>query len=154
MPKIRRERTKYHTPARRNTASDEIASVVDDADQPSSKKDKRKQRRDDWLKKLGALHSQQQRALEAEKRAKTVVVGDMMPLCDALEEVELLASKQRPTEVQPQSVKTKTRKNRQRELKTETDRFQQVISLPAFQKDPLGALCEHLKSTQAANEVS
>lgn len=150
MPKVRRERTKYHVPARKGLeiedCNDHAAEGVTSGEL-SSKKDRRKQRRDDWLRKLGAIHSQQQRALEAEKRAKTVVVGDMMPLADALEEVDALTSKPRPNKAKPSSQQIGTRKHRQKELQSESSRFHQVLRHPAFKKDAFGALSEHLKNT-------
>lgn len=182
MPKVRRQRTKYHyskpeepqkssvgydlseiteslreeaapTPANDELSnSTDIDSTAGQASAVLSKKAKRESRRNEWLKKMGAIHSQQVRAKEAKKRQQTAVVGDVMPLHDALDEMaQILATtssskgKARLEQQEKGRARVVSRNKRRMVLADENKRFQAVLSNHHFKANPLNAVAQHLK---------
>ena len=172
MPKVRKQRIKFHYSKPYNPESDSIpvpsqaldigyfppdekvalGTVTDSEDKPvTSKKGRREIRRNELLKKLGAVHSRQIEEKNAEKRRKTAVVGDIMPLHNALDEVSrMLSSSSSVSEEQLQKqrmgkIRVVSRNKRRMVLADETKRFQGVLGNQQFKADPLKVISEHLR---------
>ncbi|XP_004632028.1 protein FAM207A [Octodon degus] len=115
------------------------------------KKEKLRQRRERWLKKIEAIKLAEQKRKEERKRQAMVVVGDLHPLRDALPKLEELeaycpppprvkvSSKPRPAQLSRMSAA-----QRQQLLEEERTRFQKLLTNPAYRASPLLAIGQQL----------
>ncbi|XP_031558201.1 ribosome biogenesis protein slx9-like [Actinia tenebrosa] len=113
----------------------------------ASKKDKRKERHERFLKKLHGTRAVEESIKRAEKRAQTVIVGDMEPLLSALPTIALpKTSKENSNTNQENSKKNKlSRATRQKQQNADIEHFKQVLKHPSYQSNPISAISEHLK---------
>ncbi|XP_067844107.1 protein FAM207A isoform X2 [Heptranchias perlo] len=119
-----------------------------------SKKEKTKQRHEQWLQKIEMIKLAQQKKKAQEKRKATPVVGDMQPLADALPELtDLISASNVSVAKISKSAKKKpetTQYNKMRHaqkrklIEEEVARFKATIDDPAFKANPLAAISEHL----------
>ncbi|KAK2906827.1 hypothetical protein QQF64_019317 [Cirrhinus molitorella] len=119
-----------------------------------SKKEKMKERREKWLKKVSAVNLVREQQVAQARRRTTPVVGDMRPLADALPELSQLLpslSKQRknkaPVKKKPEPTNYSQMKPAQKRklLETEASHFREALKNPAFKTNPLLAIGEHLR---------
>ncbi|XP_015750444.1 PREDICTED: ribosome biogenesis protein slx9-like [Acropora digitifera] len=118
-----------------------------------SKKDKRKERHDNFLKKLHAGRKLDEEQKKAKKRAQTPIVGDLEPLLSALSTIKIpeinrdqkKANNSAETGKRPKGNKM-SRKARQALQAREVAHFQKVLQHPAYQANPLAAISEHIKT--------
>ncbi|KAK3736116.1 hypothetical protein QZH41_013537, partial [Actinostola sp. cb2023] len=83
---------------------------------------------------------------KAEKRSKTVIVGDMEPLLSALPTVTLPQANKRDKNQEHTGKRSKLSKTSRHKLQiAEIEHFQQVLNHPAYQSNPVSAISEHLK---------
>ncbi|XP_062907770.1 protein FAM207A [Mobula hypostoma] len=120
------------------------------------KKEKIKQRHEQWLQKIEMIKLAKQKKKAQEKRKSTPVVGDMQPLSDALPELTDLIStsnnsvaqksksnaKKKPERIQYSRMK---QAQKRKLIEEEVARFKVTIENPAFKADPLAAVSEHLR---------
>ncbi|XP_065179940.1 ribosome biogenesis protein SLX9 homolog [Sycon ciliatum] len=185
MPKVKRQRTKYHYSKsddgvedidapmdygladlmselnkEEGQGSDVTVEAKKEADVKDEvvvgKKNKRMNRRNQWLKKLGAIHSNQLEQKAAAKRRKTVVVGDVRPLQDALDEVAQIftdpgTTKEKAEKNLQRQAKVVSRNKRQMVLADECKRFQAVLGNQQFKTDPLKAISRCLQSNMTTS---
>ncbi|XP_068751719.1 ribosome biogenesis protein SLX9 homolog [Montipora capricornis] len=118
-----------------------------------SKKDRRKERHDNFLKKLHAGRKLDEEIKKAKKRAQTPVVGDMQPLLSSLPTIPTLELTKMQKETKNRGEldgrpkgKKLSKKARQALQASEIARFQQVLQHPAYQANPLAAISEHIKN--------
>ncbi|XP_029196320.2 ribosome biogenesis protein slx9-like [Acropora millepora] len=183
MGKIRRSRQKFHIQAVKPTSEKKEEDVlrpnesslpaifptaalfdtgpsvttetpVKETEKPKqSKKDKRKERHDNFLKKLHAGRKLDEEQKKAKKRAQTPVVGDLEPLLSALSSIKIpeinrdqkKANNSAETGKRPKGNKM-SRKARQALQAKEVAHFQKVLQHPAYQANPLAAISEHIKT--------
>ncbi|KAM7444087.1 hypothetical protein ABFA07_007268 [Porites harrisoni] len=180
MGKIRRARQKLHLPAVKPDKEKDKQDVmkpnesslpaifptaglfdanVDEADSSQAqkvqhnKKDRRKERHEQFLKKLHAGRRVEEDSKKAKQRAQTVVVGDMEPLLSALPTINIpeLVRSTKSTDNSGGSEKPKKKnkmrnKARQALQASEIAHFQQVLQHPAYKANPLAAISEHIKN--------
>ncbi|KAM3916235.1 ribosome biogenesis protein SLX9 homolog [Leptodactylus fuscus] len=126
------------------------------------KKEKLKQRREKWLKKIESLKLAQQAKKALAKRKATPIVGDMKPLMDALAELTS-ASKPKVPRKQPKEALrkkkpeptdyTKMRPVQKRKLmEEEISRVQELVKRPSYKANPLSAVTEHLLKRMKAEQ--
>ncbi|XP_078260583.1 ribosome biogenesis protein SLX9 homolog [Rhinoraja longicauda] len=121
-----------------------------------SKKEKLKQRHEQWLHKIEMIKLAKQKTKAQEKRKSTPVVGDMQPLADALPELTELISesnssmankskshaKKKPERIQYSRMK---QAQKRKFIEEEVAQFKVTIENPAFKANPLAAISEHLQ---------
>ncbi|XP_018426537.1 PREDICTED: protein FAM207A [Nanorana parkeri] len=142
-----------------------LASVKKEEKIQLPKKEKAKQRREQWLQKIEALKLAQQAKKAQAKRKATPVVGDMQPLVDALPELSELTTARKPKAPRKQpkeSVKKKKpeptdyRKMRPAQkrkiIEEEVSRVQELIRDPSYKANPLLAVSEHLLKRMKAEQ--
>ncbi|XP_014673807.1 PREDICTED: protein FAM207A-like [Priapulus caudatus] len=115
------------------------------------KKDKRKERHDAWLQKVGAITQAKEKQKTARRRANLPIVGDLKPLEDALPTLDLLLKESGRGKMErneePIKVKwTRSVKQKQKQMMEDMKTFQQVLNHPEYQKNPLGVISLHLKN--------
>ncbi|EDV26938.1 uncharacterized protein TRIADDRAFT_54384 [Trichoplax adhaerens] len=133
--------------------SDKLSTIYSTTSRMSvnnlTKKEKRQIKKENWARRIEAYYTTRKEDIQAAKRRKTPVVGDLQPLQMALPTLEELI---RESQNIPKSKDEKTskplhkmkRKQRQRGLAREKEIFSQVLSHPAFSSDPLCAINGHL----------
>ncbi|XP_030627849.1 ribosome biogenesis protein SLX9 homolog [Chanos chanos] len=121
-----------------------------------SKKEKMRERRERWLKKISAIKlAKEQQAAQARRKA-TPVVGDMRPLVDALPELSQLLPTTKTTtrrktndpvkkRAEPTDFSLMKPTQKRKFLETETSRFSEAMKNPAFRTGSLAAIGEHLR---------
>uniref|UniRef100_A0A4X2MAI0 Family with sequence similarity 207 member A n=2 Tax=Vombatus ursinus TaxID=29139 RepID=A0A4X2MAI0_VOMUR len=118
-----------------------------------SKKEKMKLRRARWLQKIDAIKAAEQTRKAEARRKATAVVGDLHPLMEALPELSELVTASRPRKkvksaprrkAEPTDFSRMTPAQKRRLLDDEMARFQEVVTSPSYQADPLRAIGEHL----------
>ncbi|XP_063285991.1 ribosome biogenesis protein SLX9 homolog [Pelobates fuscus] len=120
------------------------------------KKEKAKQRREQWLQKIESLALARQKLKAQVKRKATPIVGDMQPLVDALPELSELTTVRKPRAPRKQpnaAVKkkpeptdyTKMKQAQKRKIiEEEVSRVQELMKNPSFKANPLAAVGQHL----------
>nr|CAD7265879.1 unnamed protein product [Timema shepardi] len=130
---------------------DDVASVVssrrsrlDNSGRPTTKKEKIKNRKEAFLRKLNIAHNLKSETKERKKRQKTAVTGDMRPLLDALPSV---SCKERTQTFQSKIKKRSVSKMKQRHksMLQEILAFQKILSDPTYKADPSGAVTNHIQ---------
>ncbi|XP_059823185.1 protein FAM207A [Hypanus sabinus] len=119
------------------------------------KKEKIKQRREQWFQKIEMIKLAKQKKKAQEKRKSTPVVGDMQPLSDALPELtdlistsnNSMAQKSKSAKKKPERIQYSRMKQAQKRklIEEEVARFRVTIENPAFKANPLAAVSEHLQ---------
>nr|CAD7447379.1 unnamed protein product [Timema bartmani] len=130
---------------------DDVASVVsshksklDNSSRPTTKKEKIKNRKEAFLRKLNIAHNLKSETKERKKRQKTSVTGDMRPLLDALPSVSCKEKKQTfRAKIKKRSVPKM--KQRQKAMLQEILVFQKILSDPTYEADPSGAVTNHIQ---------
>ncbi|XP_077304536.1 ribosome biogenesis protein SLX9 homolog [Lithobates pipiens] len=144
-----------------------LASVKKEEKIQQPKKEKAKQRREQWLQKIEALKLAQQAKKAQAKRKATPVVGDMQPLVDALPELSELTTPRKPRAPRKQpkdAVKKKKPEptdyskmrpaQKRKMIEEEVSRVQELIKDPSYKANPLSAVSAHLlKRLKAEREV-
>ncbi|KAL6608408.1 hypothetical protein LY90DRAFT_698090 [Neocallimastix californiae] len=148
MPKIKRERTRYHArPIDSSHISNRPFSVQDNAVKKFStsentkpenlaeiKKDRRRQRHENWLNKLNQAYS---------KKKKTKTQISLNQIKDAIDIVH-----EDIVNADNSGVAPKLSKNSRKNLAIqEMIRFQNILKLNEFKSNPMAAIQEHLKNT-------
>ncbi|XP_072496942.1 ribosome biogenesis protein SLX9 homolog isoform X1 [Notamacropus eugenii] len=118
-----------------------------------SKKEKMKLRRARWLQKIDAIKAAEETRKAEARRKATAVVGDLHPLMEALPELSELVTVSRPRrklksaprqKAEPTDFSRMTPAQKRKLLDDEMARFQEVVTSPSYQADPLRAIGEHL----------
>ncbi|XP_036623581.1 protein FAM207A [Trichosurus vulpecula] len=118
-----------------------------------SKKEKMKLRRARWLQKIDAIKAAEETRKAEARRKATAVVGDLHPLVEALPELSELVTASRPgrklkstprQKAEPTDFSRMTPAQKRKLLDDEMARFQEVVTSPSYQADPLRAIGEHL----------
>ncbi|ORX55349.1 hypothetical protein BCR36DRAFT_368096 [Piromyces finnis] len=147
MPKIKRERTRYHAKPVDSRTSNHPFSVQENPIKKLSsteevkpenfseiKKDRRRQRHENWLNKLNQAYSKK-------KKAKTTI--SLNQIKDAIDIVQEDINSTENSGVAP-----KLSKNSRKNLALqEMVRFQNILKLNEFKSNPMAAIQEHLKNT-------
>ncbi|XP_037552320.1 protein FAM207A [Nematolebias whitei] len=132
-----------------------------------SKKEKMKERRENWLNKISFIKkAKEQQEAEARRRA-TPVVGDMRPLADALPELcQLIGPTAAPVTSCRKSRKNKTpvkrpqptdfsqmkRSQKRKLLEAESSRFIDAVKMLSSRKNPLVDIGEQLRKRMRQEE--
>ncbi|XP_064118119.1 ribosome biogenesis protein SLX9 homolog [Macrobrachium nipponense] len=106
-----------------------------------SKKERRKQRREELLKTIDTVRACEREAKERKKREKTAIVGDVHPLLNALPSLEevLAVSYQNKRPVSNKVRSTKKQKKATEEMMADIQMFVAVNKDQEFIKDPFAA---------------
>ncbi|KAJ2037922.1 hypothetical protein H4S03_002661 [Coemansia sp. S3946] len=177
MPRVTKERTKYHapkaaavpkpTPDVGNIVSAPVSLTVStntekDVTQLKSKRAKRADRHQKWMDKIGAAQTKQK--LEQRQQGRqtnpSALIRGMSGMKTSLKEVqaELIAqhllslnskgpTTNRPATSNNASHLPKSRKARDKAAIKEEKRFGQILLHPAFQANPLATIRQHLANT-------
>eukprot|EP00747_Dinoflagellata_sp_TGD_P031007 gnl/TRDRNA2_/TRDRNA2_135010_c0_seq1.p1 gnl/TRDRNA2_/TRDRNA2_135010_c0~~gnl/TRDRNA2_/TRDRNA2_135010_c0_seq1.p1 ORF type:complete len:228 (-),score=78.30 gnl/TRDRNA2_/TRDRNA2_135010_c0_seq1:143-826(-) len=151
MPKVRRERTKYHdlapplVPPPRD-AEDGDAEEDDDEEAEGEAKlsrgqKKRRERRESFMKKFEFVNYVQK---QEQAKRDGIGLGDLGVLADGIDEVAREPETSRPT---ASTKRPQGRKGKKEADEREMAQYQQVLNFGAFQKDPLGTLEQHLRNS-------
>ncbi|XP_075036357.1 ribosome biogenesis protein SLX9 homolog [Mixophyes fleayi] len=129
------------------------------------KKEKAKQRREQWLQKIDTLILAQQTKKAQAKRRATPVVGDLQPLVDALPDISELTSVRKPRAPRKQPKECVKKKKpeqtdyskmrpaqKRKIMEEEVSRVQELIKNPCYKVNPLSAVAEHLLKRMKAEQ--
>ncbi|KAJ2742982.1 hypothetical protein GGI20_004088 [Coemansia sp. BCRC 34301] len=168
MPRVTKERTKYHaakavtgTPDTGNIVSAPVPLAIStekDSPQVKSKRAKRADRRQKWIEQIGVAQTKQKQEKRAQGRqtSKSALIRGMTDMKSSLKEVqaELIAqhllSLDNKRVVPLANVKgglPKSRKARDKAAVCEEKRFGQILAHPAFKANPLATIRQHLANT-------
>lgn len=164
------------TPLEEPASDDGPHAATTSAARTGTKLERRKQKREEFLKKLNTLHSNKRRHQEiARKKANPpVVVGDVTGLFEQLDEIaagsvaDAAASKKEPipagmTRKTASAVKarmaekvkrTTSKKGRKAALATESVAFKATLSHPQFRMKPAETIAEHLRNSIRAEKAA
>ncbi|KAJ2698888.1 hypothetical protein H4218_003013 [Coemansia sp. IMI 209128] len=173
MPRVTKERTKYHAPKAApatkpvTDAGNIVSAPVPLTDKASEKKDvaqplkskraKRADRHQKWMDKIGAAHTQQK--LEQRQQGRqtnpSALIRGMTGMKASLKEVQaeliaqhLLSLNKNPgVKIESVAQLPKSRKARDKAAVREEKRFGQILLHPAFQANPLATIRQHLANT-------
>ncbi|ORY05631.1 hypothetical protein K493DRAFT_333449 [Basidiobolus meristosporus CBS 931.73] len=159
MPKVRRNRTRLHTQAaatphiseRAFAAQDNQVQKLADASESdgpgalnSSKKDKRKQRHDNWLSKLHTAHQEMRKSKKKDTSLNMTMFNEALPKVEANKK----GQEQKPTSQEKLGKKrVATKKGRKNTALQEIVRFQNILKHPDFQQNPLQTIQQHVANT-------
>lgn len=115
------------------------------------KKDKQRLRHELWMEKVDSIQTARKKRKEKRKQEKTVVVGDMSAMGDALPTLELLLKNTSAAtlarEKQEQKPKAVVKeKQRQKQMLDDITLFRQVLDHPSYKDNPAGTIAEHLRN--------
>ncbi|TRZ00778.1 hypothetical protein DNTS_034750 [Danionella cerebrum] len=120
-----------------------------------SKKEKMKERRERWLNKISAVKLAREQHAADKRRKATPVVGDMRPLADALPELHELESgtlsyttiTETPVKKKPETTDFALMKpaQKRKQLDADVSFFSEALKNPAFKKNPLAVIGDHLR---------
>lgn len=122
-----------------------------------TKKEKLKLRREKFMKKIDVIEQSVKEAKNRKKRQKTVVVGDLKPLMDALPSLEELADSRTKKEFLKLNRKPKgilKLKQRQKQQSADVKMFKKVINDKIFRSNPTQTISEYLKQKLAKERPS
>ncbi|CAL4170476.1 unnamed protein product, partial [Meganyctiphanes norvegica] len=109
-----------------------------------TKKERRKKRHEEFLQKIDAVRAAEKKVNARKKREKTVIIGDLHPMIEALPTLEELlasANKAKKKKERPVSNKPKGQKKRRQEEKdmiSDMAAFLAIHKDVHYQKDPFG----------------
>ncbi|KAJ2368883.1 hypothetical protein H4S01_001338 [Coemansia sp. RSA 2610] len=187
MPRVSRERTKYHAssrppavgqapaapstffasiqqpdivsapiplvqPAEPSTGTSSSAQL-NESSGPKTKKGKRMERHKKWMDKMNTAKAQQRQEQRQQGRQtdKSALIRGMSQMHSSLREVqeEMLAGDLlgEPAKERKPDVAVQSRKARNKAAIKEEKRFAQVLQHPAFKKDALKTIREHLANS-------
>ncbi|XP_041374491.1 protein FAM207A-like isoform X2 [Gigantopelta aegis] len=114
------------------------------------KKERKKIKHDTWMHKINSIQVAKKQEKEKKRRQKTVIVGDMSVIEDALPTLELLM-KGSDSKTDKSDKVTKVRgiakeKTRQKQMLKDISMFQEVLEHPAFKENPTATIAEHLRN--------
>jgi len=112
------------------------------------KKDKLQMRKEAWMSKMDAIQSAKKKEKERKKKQKTVIVGDLTPMADALPTLELLlksgsTTKEKQSKEKPRSVPKE--KKRKKQMLDDISIFHRVHQHPRFKEDATSTVNNHLR---------
>ncbi|XP_070571042.1 ribosome biogenesis protein SLX9 homolog [Ptychodera flava] len=117
------------------------------------KKDRRKQRHEQWLQKIETIKTLRKKEKEAKKRAKTPIVGDLQLLSDALPDLtEYFKTSKRNKRPEKKHRPTPSTKDRQKLMNEEVAKFRQVQNNSSFKTSPLTSIKEQLRNQMLQEE--
>mmetsp|Transcript_118498 Transcript_118498/g.369073 ORF Transcript_118498/g.369073 Transcript_118498/m.369073 type:complete len:217 (-) Transcript_118498:99-749(-) len=151
MPKVRHKAGKTHgggQPQKSQKAEAEGDAEAAKADAGPLKisrgQRKRRERREGFLRKFEFVNS----AVRQEERAKDGgALGDLDSLAAAAEEAAREEKATAPEAGEGKKKRPMSRRAQALATEREMSQYQQVIKVEAFQKDPLGALEQHLRNS-------
>jgi len=113
------------------------------------KKEKSQLRKEAWMAKMDTIQIAKKKDVQRKKNQKTVIVGDLTPMEDALPTLELLLKKSAPIRNQ-QQIKEKPRsiakeKNRKKQMLDDISLFHRVHQHPMFKEDAISTVTDHLR---------
>lgn len=120
-------------------------AMTDKLGKKLTKKQKRKLRHATFIEKINAIQNAKKSAKDTKKRQKTVIIGDMQPLTDALpifDTKQCVNSSTKDVTAKP----VKKFKARQNEMLKDLEVFRQVLNDPSFQRDPEATIMDHLRN--------
>ncbi|KAK9729679.1 hypothetical protein K7432_000085 [Basidiobolus ranarum] len=159
MPKVRRNRTRLHNQAvgtphvsERTFAAHEnqvqkLADTVETVNSDglnSSKKEKRKQRHENWLSKLHTAHQ------ELKKNRKKDTSLNMTMFKEVLPNIEADKQNKDQNKLSQENMSKKrvaTKKGRKNTALQEIVRFQNILKHPNFRQNPLQTIQQHVANT-------
>ncbi|KAJ2840840.1 hypothetical protein FBU31_000067 [Coemansia sp. 'formosensis'] len=177
MPRVTKERTKYHAtkaastpkaapdagnivsaPVPLSVSGGESAGTEKDVTQLKSKRAKCAERHQRWMDKIGAVQTKQKQEQRQQGRQTnpSALIRGMSGMKASLKEVqaELIAqhllslNKSAPVSRPPNAAhQPKSRKARDKAAIKEEKRFGQILLHPAFQANPLATIRQHLANT-------
>lgn len=171
MPRVNRQRTKYHH--HHHTATDKTedtgdlvsapVSLLPSTENPTtnkSKKEKRVERHKKWMDKINVAQTQKKKEQLQQGRStnKSALIRGMGGLQESLREAQaeimaqhLLSLEKKPEKQQQKPTNRqnapKSRKARGKAAIKEEKRFGQILKHPAFQTNPLATIRQHLANT-------
>mmetsp|Transcript_67288 Transcript_67288/g.161306 ORF Transcript_67288/g.161306 Transcript_67288/m.161306 type:complete len:179 (+) Transcript_67288:82-618(+) len=161
MPKVRRERTKYHDKAPKIFADPQAEDEDDDEEgmegeevtaasntAMSRGQRKRAKRREDFMRKFDFVNF----VREQEEAKRTGSLADMTGLADELTKVAQKGAEESGALPAPIR-RAHGRRGKAAEDEREITKFQNVLAFEAFQKDPLGSIEQHLRNSIAQQQA-
>ncbi|EEB09158.2 ribosome biogenesis protein, partial [Schizosaccharomyces japonicus yFS275] len=119
----------------------------------TTKKAKQKERHDQWLKKFETPKLSANARKRRNKKQKEALKADLAPLAEQISEFE---NQQKSNDALTSKVDIpqikKSKNTLAKNNKSEIERFQNVLTHPAFQSDPLKTIQQHLKNTIQADD--
>ncbi|XP_045600505.1 ribosome biogenesis protein SLX9 homolog [Procambarus clarkii] len=126
-----------------------MTSVSSNKQSRCTKKERRRQRHEEFMQKIDVIRASAKAERERKKREKTAIVGDMHPLLNALPSLEeLIATSTSKTDVQAsKKVKgTKKVKERQKDFISDVQMFMAIQEDPVYKNDPFGAVSKAIEN--------
>lgn len=125
-------------------------SVVSSGQQNKNgtKKGRRIQRRDKLMKKIDVIRTAERKEKERKKREKTVIVGDMHPILNALPSLEELAAVRSRKEIQAskKDKRNKKQNEKQKDFLSNVWMFMKAHQDPFYKKDPFEAVAQAVEN--------
>ncbi|XP_042211364.1 protein FAM207A-like [Homarus americanus] len=118
-------------------------------DRSGSKKERRKQRHEEFMQKIDVVRASSRAEKERKKREKTAVVGDMHPLLNALPSLEELfasSNKNKDSQIIKEVKGTKKQKEAQKDFMSDMQTFMTIQQDPIYRNDPFGAVCKGVEN--------
>ncbi|KAK3865595.1 hypothetical protein Pcinc_028806 [Petrolisthes cinctipes] len=123
----------------------DVMSTVSESrrDRTGSKRERMKKRRDEFMQKIDAIRAGKQAEKDRRKREKTVIVGDVHPMMNALPSLEELMTSSRAKTDNQKLKKSKgnlKQEDAQKNFLSDVKMFVAVTQDPVFNKDPFASL--------------